>query len=114
MNKNMNKELIEQLFSGMCCSECKNDFTQESFRVMRQENDLFVVQVTCRHCGKSFGTAFFGHCSLNKKNLKDGDLTLEIQEGPAPISADDVIDAHNFIQNLEHDWQKYIPEDLRK
>ena len=81
---------------------------------MRQENDLFVVQVTCQKCGKSFGTAFFGHCSLNRKDLKKEDLALEIQDGPAPISYDDVIDAHNFIKNLEHDWKKYIPEDLRQ
>ena len=26
---------------------------------------------------------------------------------------DDVLDAHNFIDNLEKDWTKYIPEDFK-
>ena len=35
---------------------------------------------------------------------------LEVQEGPEPISYDDVIDAHRFIKNLDADWQKHIPK----
>lgn len=109
----MDKNLIKKLFSNMCCSECKSDFTDESIRVMRKEKDLYVVQINCKKCGKSFGTAFFGHCSIEEK-VSDEDLALQIQEGPDPIGTDDVIDAHKFIMNLEDDWQKYIPEDLRK
>ncbi len=111
----MKKELINKLFSNMCCSDCRSDFTEESLKIIRQENDLYVVQITCQKCGKSFGLALFGHCSL-KKNFctKDDDLVLQIQEGPAPIGIDDVLDAHNFIKNLEDDWQKYIPESLKK
>ncbi len=110
----MNKKLIGKLFSNMCCSECKSDFTQDAIKVMRKEEDLFVIQITCPNCGKSFGTAFFGQCSMKAKKHKDADLTLEIQEGPPPIGLDDVLDAHNFIQNMEQDWQKFIPENLRK
>lgn len=111
----MNKELINKLFSNMCCSECRSDFTDESLKIMRQENDLYVVQITCQKCGKTFGLALFGHCSMKEKlSAQNDDLTLQIQEGPAPIGMDDVIDAHKFIQSLEDDWQKYIPEDLKK
>ncbi len=111
----MKKELIKKLFSNMCCSACRSDFTEESLKIIRQENDLYVVQLTCQKCGKSFGIALFGHCSLKNNYTEDSDeLVLEIQEGPAPIGIDDVLDAHKFIKNLEEDWQKYIPENLKK
>lgn len=111
----MNKNLINKLFSNMCCSQCKSDFTHDSIKVMRKENDLYVVQITCPKCGKSFGTAFFGQCSMKSKQTQEAeDLALQIQEGPAPICEDDVLDAHKFFRNLEEDWQKYIPDDLKK
>lgn len=81
---------------------------------MRKENELYVVQITCKKCGKTFGTAFFGHCSVKEKEVSDSDMALEIQEGPPAICLDDVLDAHKFIKSLEDDWQKYIPEDLKK
>ena len=98
----------------MCCSECKSDFTHSSIKVMRKEDDLYVIQITCKKCGKGFGTAFFGQCTVSEKNYRDEDLALNIQEGPAPIDYDDVLDAHKFIKELKDDWQKYIPEDLKK
>lgn len=109
----MDKKLINKLLSNMCCAQCRSDFTDESVKIVRQERDLFVVQITCKKCGKSFGTAFFGSCSM-KENVKDEDLALEIQDGPAPINVDDVIEAHRFIRSLEEDWQKYIPDNLKK
>ena len=30
------------------------------------------------------------------------------------ICYDDVLDAHNFFSKLEDDWQKYIPDELKK
>ena len=49
----MNKKIIEILFSDMCCSECKADFTEDSVFVLRKEKNLNVIQVICQNCGKS-------------------------------------------------------------
>ena len=38
------------------------------------------------------------------------DLIMEVQEGPEPISYDDVIDAHRFIKNLDGNWHKHLPK----
>ncbi len=106
----MEKNKIRQLFSEMCCSRCKSDFTDESIKIIRAEKDLYVIQVVCQNCKKSFGLAFLGLNSIDlKNNYSTEDLALQLQTGPDPISYDDVLDAHNFIQNLEHDWQKHIP-----
>lgn len=109
----MDKRKIKQLFSGLCCSVCKHDFDEDSFFIKREERDLLVIKVVCSECGKNFGLALLGENPLEVKDeICDNELT--IQDCPLPINFDDVIDAHNFIDKLEKDWNKYIPDDLKK
>lgn len=109
----MDKIKIKQLLSGLCCSVCKHDFDENSIFIKRQEKDLLVIKVVCSKCGKNFGLALLGENPLEvKDNLQDDELA--IQDCPLPISYDDVIDAHKFIDKLEKDWNKYIPDDLKK
>lgn len=111
----MDKKIVKMLFSDMCCSECKADFTEDSVFILRKEKNLTVLQIVCQNCGKSFGIALLGGCEEKiDNNTALSDAALQIQEGPDAICYDDVIDAHNFFSNLEDDWQKYIPENLRK
>ena len=53
-----------------------------------------------------------GTGALSIKEEKE-DEALEIQDCPLPISYDDVLDAHHFIDKLEKDWTKYIPDELK-
>ena len=104
----MDKSKLKKLFSGLCCSVCKHDFDEEAIFIKREEKNLLVLQIICPECGKSFGLALLGTGALSVKDEKDDDA-LEIQECPLPISYDDVLDAHHFIDKLEKDWTKYIP-----
>lgn len=108
----MDKSKLKKLFSGLCCSVCKHDFDEEAIFIKREEKNLLVLQIICPECGKSFGLALLGTGALSVKDEKD-DETLEIQECPLPISYDDVLDAHHFIDKLEKDWTKYIPDELK-
>lgn len=111
----MKKKLINMLFADMCCSSCKADFTDDSVFILRREMGLTVIQVTCQNCGKSFGIALLGDCDeKNAENAPQNDVALQIQDGPDAICYDDVLDAHHFFSNLEDDWQKYIPDELKK
>lgn len=99
------KKKIEKLFSNLCCSQCRNGFDEDSIVIKRKEDGLLVVGLECKHCGKSFGVAFLGISNVDVKDYEP----LEVVQGPEPINYDDVIDAHNFIKNLEDDWSKYLP-----
>lgn len=99
---------LKALFSNLCCSHCKADFDENSFIIKREEPGLTVTHLVCRHCGKNFGVAFLGFSKIEVKN--SADLALEVQEGPEPISYDDVIDAHRFIKNLDEHWADYLPK----
>ena len=106
----MDKALLKTLFSGLCCSVCKHDFDENSIIIKRQEKNLLVLQIICPDCGKNFGIALLG---TNNISIKEKDTPLEMQECPQPISYDDVLDAHHFIDKLEKDWSKYIPDELK-
>ena len=67
-----------------------------------------VTHLVCQNCGKSFGVAFVGISNVEVK--EENIQPLEIQEGPKPISYDDVIDAHRFIKNLDEHWQDHLPK----
>ena len=106
------KRKIATLFKELCCSECKSDFDESSVQIMREEKtpdeEMIVFRLICQECGKSFGVAFLGISDFNLKNYVEDDLTLQVKDGPEPISADEVLDAHKFIKKLDTDWQKFI------
>lgn len=104
----MKKKNIQTLFSNLCCSHCKNGFDEDSIVIKREEQGLTVINLVCKHCGKNFGVAFLGFSDLEVKSEQD--LIMEVQEGPEPISYDDVIDAHRFIKNLDGNWHKHLPK----
>ena len=109
----MEKSEIKKLFASLCCSRCGHDFEDESFNIIREDEHFCVVRVVCAECSKSFGMALLGYQPLDaSESPTDEEMALEIQEGPPPITCDDVIDAHNFIKNLDKDWQKHIPKDF--
>ena len=105
----MEKSRLKKLLSGMCCSECRSDFEEDGITIIREEKELIVLRITCEKCGKGFGIALFG---AGKDSIKE-ETPLEFQECPMPISEDDVLDAHKFIDKLEKDWTKYIPDNLK-
>lgn len=99
------KKKMEKLFDNLCCSQCKNGFDENSIAVKRNEDGLLVISLECKHCGKNFGVAFLGFSGIDIKEPEP----LEVTQGAEPISYDDVIDAHRFIQDLKGDWNKYLP-----
>ena len=109
----MLKKNLNIMFSNLCCSKCRADFTEESFDILRQEDEFSVVQITCTKCGKSFGAAFLGENSICPKLQNPADKVFELYDGPMPISSDEVIDAHKFIKNLSSDWTKHLPKEFR-
>ena len=93
--KNFSKKDIKILFSGLCCSRCKNEFTKDSIKIIDRDSDVMVCSLSCEKCCKDFGEIVFNYDRKSKNHSP-----LEIIEGPPPISYDDVIDAHKFFKNL--------------
>lgn len=91
--KHFTQKDIKTLFSGLCCSHCKNEFTKSSIKILEKDGDILLCNLTCEKCGKDFSNVVF---NFNRKAEKH--TPLEVLEGPPPISYDDVIEAHRFIR----------------
>ncbi len=91
--KTFTQKDINSLFSGLCCSRCKNEFTINSIKVLERDCDIMLCSLSCEKCGKDFGEIVFNY---NRKS--ENHLPLEVIEGPQPIDYDDVILAHRFIK----------------
>ncbi len=107
------KKDVQKLFANLCCSNCRADFTEDSIKILREEDEFSVLQIVCNKCGKSFGIAFLGESGVALKGCRDEDYALELQDGPDAVSVDDVLNAHKFIKNLGADWKKHLPKDYR-
>lgn len=97
---------IKRLLDSLICSKCGANFEEDSFKIMRQEDGLFVLQIKCNQCDKGFGMAFLG---LEQEELsKSIKVGFQAQVEPDPINYDDVLDAHKYIENLEENWKEFI------
>lgn len=94
--KDFTQNNINELFSNLCCSHCRNDFTSDSLTVKENEGDILICNLKCNVCGKDFGDVVFNFNGLSKTHS-----ALEIIDGPPPISADDVLDIHDFLKNKD-------------
>src|SRR5687767_6431969 len=112
-----NFKLIQEHFTQLHCPYCDISFTQESVKLIREEEDYWVVKVSCTSCNQSAGIAIVGieyeeiglREAKNTNKYKEFTQIEEVKfsEQP-PISVNDVIDAHRFIQDLGSDWMKYL------
>lgn len=103
-------EAIQNFFCSMHCSECNTLLKPDGITLLKEENNYFIVKITCTKCNQPVGLAIVGieqHTShLENPSNK---ITEEKDSLQTPsITYDDVIDAHHFFSNLGSDWMKHI------
>jgi len=89
----MDEREFKKLFGGLCCSQCRNDFDLGDIFINYQRKNISLCHLKCHKCGKDFGEIVLNFNPNSKQHLE-----LEVIEGAPPISADDVINAHEFIK----------------
>ncbi len=111
--------IIQSFFTRMRCNFCTTHLEPEGIELIRHDKGVYIVNVHCVHCSKQMGIALVGlegsdHVS---HNYVDPELTpqeLERLGNFEPIDYDDVLNAHDFFSNLDSDWQKFVPEEMRQ
>lgn len=110
-------QLIQNFFTRMRCNFCSHSFSPEDIQLIRQDLSVYIVNVYCNHCRTQNGVAMVGIEVPGQRNtaFPDPELTDEEMIRLAefePISDDDVLDAHQFFNNLDKDWMKFIPSEM--
>lgn len=111
--------LIQNFFTKMRCNFCSHTFAPEDIQLIRQDEGIYIVNVYCNHCSTQNGVAMVGveMPEGQKAVFEDPELTEEEMIRLAdyqPISADDVLEAHEFFSHLGSDWMKFIPPEMRE
>jgi hypothetical protein len=110
--------LIQNFFTQMRCNFCSQPFEPDDIQLIRQDAGICIVNVFCNHCGTQNGVAMVGvESPADTPYFEDPELTpAEIDRLAEfePISADDVLDAHHFLEKMDADWMKFIPPEMRQ
>ena len=111
--------LIQNFFTRMRCNFCSHTFSPDDVQLIRQDEGIYIVNVYCNHCHTQNGVAMVGvEVPENTAfEFEDPELTeaeWERLSEFAPVSANDVLDAHHFFNNLDADWMKFIPPERRE
>ncbi|HEY9713221.1 MAG TPA: hypothetical protein V6C72_07110 [Chroococcales cyanobacterium] len=107
-------QAIQEYFQQKCCRFCDNPFSSEGIQLLREEPGVLVVRVTCSACGHPLGVAIVGTSPRTQKEKHNcpADWTkrdVDRLSAKPKINYDDVLNAHEFFQNLGGDWVKHIP-----
>ncbi len=110
-------QLIQSFFTRMRCNFCSHSFSPEDIQLLRQEEGIYIVNVYCNHCHTQNGVAMVGVevPGSGAPVFPDPELTEEELIRLAeyePISDDDVLSAHEFINQLDGNWQRFIPAEM--
>ena len=117
-------QLIQNFFTRMRCNFCSHPFIPEDIQLLRQDDGVYIVNVYCNHCRTQNGVAVVG---VEMSALDQSKITDRSAEHPEltedevrrlsefkVVSADDVLDAHFFFNELGEDWMKFIPSEMRE
>lgn len=127
-----NFTVVQEHFRKLRCAHCQQSFTPEGVKLLREEKDYWVVRVHCTSCQQPAGVAIVG-VEYESSDQPAPERTAEREPALAgtapnrvrgifssrkeeekfsklgPISNDDLLDAHDFINNLGSDWMRFLP-----
>ena len=100
------------------CSVCHRGFEPDDVHVLSRKSDMWMLMVSCGEChARNFVAAVIGDGDAQEAQLAlrrlgeehirtDPDSVSEEAEQPGePISIDDVLEIHAFLQGFDGDFQ---------
>ena len=96
------------------CAACGQAYGQGHIHLIAQREELFFVDLTCDHCGSQAVAIVTIQVDGETARLEGGELVRAegaerdaASDGP-PVSADDVLDVHDLLDDFEGDVHQLI------
>ena len=96
------------------CAACGQAYGQGHIRLIAQREELFFVDLSCDHCGSQAVAIVTIQIDGDTATLDGGELVRvgaadpdAAPDGP-PVSADDVLDVHDLLDDFEGDVHQLI------
>lgn len=96
------------------CAACGQAYGQGHIRLIAQREELFFVDLSCDHCGSQAVAIVTIQIDGDRATLEGGELVRvddsdpdAVPDGP-PVSADDVLDVHDLLDDFDGDVHQLI------
>jgi len=102
------EHLIRYLMAHMKCAVCHRPYSPEDFEVLDEGEALLVILITCHHChAQGLLVAFMQEHEPQAREAERTEVADEM-EGLKPITADDVLDMHRFLEHFSGDFNTLV------
>jgi hypothetical protein len=96
------------------CAACGQPYGQGHIRLIAQREELFFVDLSCDHCGSQAVAIVTIQIDGDSATVEGGELVRVEGTDPdaapdaAPVSADDVLDVHDLLEDFHGDVHQLI------
>jgi hypothetical protein len=100
------RRLIRKLVAQLRCAACGRPYAAEDLSLVHRWQNLWVLSTRCRHCNEPCQIVIFMHLEAEPEPSQD--LTpeeAEVADEWPPITADDVMNTHAFLQSFDGDFE---------
>jgi hypothetical protein len=100
--------------ASFACAACGQAYGQGHIQLIAQREELFFVDLSCNHCGSQAVAIVTIQIDGESARLDSGELVRADEPDPdaaaggPPVSADDVLDAHELLDGFEGDVHQLI------
>lgn len=95
------KEIMAYIKRSVKCSHCKKKCVDDKIYIVGYMYNELALHMICSECGNNIVVKV----TLHDDSEMERNMSISQQDAP-PISHNDVIDIHNFLNNFNGDFKK--------
>lgn len=108
------EQILKQLVSTFRCHVCHRGFDREHVRVAGRHEQLWIVSVRCGTCRKQQVFRIALKDNQEQTFLRDvNEMEAEQFAAMSPVSCDDVLDIHQFLDSFNGDFMSMFDDGSR-
>jgi len=109
LDENDKRRLVLKLVTHLCCGRCGQPYNPHDFDLVERQESVWRLGIECRHCHSAAHILILMQPGAAPE--PPSDLTPEEKQaasGCPPISADDVLDIHQWLRQFDGDFQSHF------
>ncbi len=103
------RSLVEQLIREVTCPSCKSKHTEADMTILGSFKDEIYLHIKCPKCN----TQSLVNAAINRYRELRKHQGLKIRnlgEKVGPITRNEVVEIHNFLENFDGDFKKLFSQ----
>jgi uncharacterized Zn finger protein len=111
MDRQQLQELIRSIRALMRCPNCGSSYHTSSIRVLEEADMACLIHLECSRCGMPVLATIVARTERIEQpkiitGIKEKDL--DQRDKLSPLTVDDVLNMHQFLQNFDGDFESLL------